>query len=104
MIIVIDNHGKANLTGTDDFRRFEILVENPQTTAARVAAALSGLGEMEGDGVAWISEPALIKLAGRDKDAEWLASFSAMKDYARRFGWVDDTRSAIRAHIKRPGG
>lgn len=104
MIIVIDNHGKANLTGADDFRRFEIVAESPQTTTAQITAALAGLGEMEGDGVAWISEPALVKLAGREEDAEWLASFAAMKDYAKRFGWVDDARAAIRAHIKRPGG
>ncbi len=101
MIIVIDREHRASLKDPQDFRRFEIVVESSATTVPLAAEALKGLGEFDGDFV-WISEPALLKLAGRQEDADWMKGFSAMKDYARRFGWVDDERSAIRAHVKWP--
>lgn len=100
MIIVIGESGVLGLRDPDDFRRFEIEVESAGLSRATVVTALASLGEIIDEGHAWIGEEALVKLAGRERDAEWLASFAAMKDKARKFGWVDDNRRAIRAHIR----
>lgn len=102
MIIAIEEDGRLSLRDSDDFRRFEIEVMSSRLGSADAAAALVPLGEVTDDGHAWIGEAALMKLAGRQQDEEWLRNFAAMKDKARKFGWVDDDRRAIRAHIKWP--
>lgn len=102
MIITVSETGELGLEDPDDFRRFEIHVTRVGITVAQIMSALRTLGEVADDGHVWIGDKALVKLAGRDGDADWLAKFAAMKDKARPFGWVDDERQAIRAHIKWP--
>jgi hypothetical protein len=102
MIIAIEEDGRVSLRDPDDFRRFEIEVASARLGSAAVAAALAPLGEVSDDGHAWIGEAQLMRLAGRQRDEEWLRHLAAMKDKARKFGWVDDGRCAIRAHIKWP--
>lgn len=104
MVIVIGEDGRLGLRDPDDFRRFEIEIVSQELGGTEVAAALAPLGNMVDDGHAWVGESALIKLAGRERDEAWLGNFAAMKDKARKFGWVDEGRRAIRAHIKRPAG
>jgi hypothetical protein len=99
MIITVSETGQLGLDAADDFRRFEIEVR-----AVGISPALHTLGEVTDDGHVWVGEAALAKLAGREEDKEWLAKLAAMKDKARPFGWVDDDRHAIRAHIKWPAG
>lgn len=99
MIITVSETGELGLDAPDDFRRFEI-----EVMAAGIPVALRALGEVTDDGHVWVGEAALSKLAGRERDQEWLAKLAAMKDKARPFGWVDDERHAIRAHIKWPAG
>lgn len=97
MIIIVSEAGELGLDAPDDFRRFEIEVR-----AVGIPPALRTLGEVTDDGHVWVGEAALTKLAVREGDEEWLAKLAAMKDKARPFGWVDDDRHAIRAHIKWP--
>jgi hypothetical protein len=99
MIINVSETGELSLDAADDFRRFEI-----QVKTVGIPVALSALGEVTDVGHVWVGEAALAKLAGREGDKEWLAKLAAMKDKARPFGWVDDERHAIRAHIKWPAG
>lgn len=99
MIITVSETGELGLDAPDDFRRFEI-----EVMAVGIPVALRDLGEVTDDGHVWVGEAALSKLAGREVDREWLAKLAAMKDKARPFGWVDDERHAIRAHIKWPAG
>lgn len=99
MIITVSETGELGLDAPDDFRRFEIEVK-----ADGIPAALCVLGDVTDDGHVWVGEAVLAKLAGREGDKEWLAKLAAMKDKARPFGWVDDERHAIRAHIKWPAG
>ncbi|MBK1867599.1 hypothetical protein [Taklimakanibacter albus] len=102
MIITVSETGELGLDAPDDFRRFEIQVNRVGITVAQIMAALRTLGEVSDDGHVWVGEPALVKLAGREGNDAWLARLAAMKDKARPFGWVDDDRHAIRAHIKWP--
>lgn len=102
MIITVTEHGELGLSDPEDFRRFEIEVTRVGITAAQVMAALRTLGEVGDDGHVWVGEAALVKLAGRARDTDWLGKLAAMKDKARPHGWVDDDRHAIRAHIKWP--
>lgn len=104
MIITVSETGELGLDAPDDFRRFEIQVNRVGIAVAQIMAALRTLGEVADDGHVWVGEPALVKLAGREGDEEWLGKLAAMKDKARPFGWVDDDRHAIRAHIKWPAG
>lgn len=102
MIITVTETGDLGLDDPDDFRRFEIHVKRVGITVAQIMTALRALGEVADDGHVWVGEPALVKLAGREGNDDWLAKLAAMKDKARPFGWVDDDRHAIRAHIKWP--
>lgn len=102
MIITVTEHGELGLREADDFRRFEIEVTRVGITVAEVMTALRSLGELSDDGHVWIGEAALVELAGREQDTDWLGKFAQMKDKARPYGWVDDDRHAIRAHIKWP--
>lgn len=102
MIITVTERGELGLRDPEDFRRFEIEVTQVEISGAEVMTALRALGEVADDGHVWIGEAALVKLAGREEDTAWLGKLAAMKDKARPYGWVDDDRRAIRAHIKWP--
>lgn len=102
MIITVAEDGGLGLRDPEDFRRFEIEVTGAGITLAQAMAALQVLGDVGDDGHVWVGEAALVKLAGRGKDTEWLGKLAGMKDKARPYGWVDDDRHAIRAHIKWP--
>lgn len=102
MIITVSETGVLGLDDPEDFRRFEIHIKGVGISAAQIMTALRWLGEAADENHVWVGEEALVRLARREGDADWLARLAAMKDKARPFGWVDDQRRAIRAHIKRP--
>lgn len=102
MIITVAEDSRLGLRDPEDFRGFEIEVADPRISVAQALAALRTLGDVAEDGHVWIGEAALVKLAGRAQDTDWLGKLAAMKDKARPYGWVDDDRHAIRAHIKWP--
>ena len=70
MVIVIDAGGNPRLELADDFRRFEVDVEDPRMHRREAALALAALGEMADEDHVWIDESRLVKLAGRENDDE----------------------------------
>jgi hypothetical protein len=94
MLIRIATDGTVSLDSPDDFRAFAIAA--PQGAVL----ALGELARLEGETHAWVSPAALQALTPRAQDPDWQAGFAAMRAYAARKGWSDDS-GAIRAHIER---
>jgi hypothetical protein len=100
VIIFIAADGRAELREPDEFRSFKIVAEGAAGFAA-LNTALSGIAAVEPDGkTAWVARSGVRQLRGADAPAAWLAAFDKMVDSVRRFGWVDDARDAVRAHIE----
>lgn len=100
MVIFIAADGHAELREPDEFRSFKIVVDGAPAFAA-LNTALSGLATVEPDGkTAWVAREAVRRLRGPGAPAAWFAAFDKMVASVRRFGWVDDTRDAVRAHIE----
>lgn len=100
MIIFVTTNGRVELREADEFRSFKIVTDGAPEPAA-LTTALHGLATIEPDGkTAWVARDGVRRLRGPDAPAAWLAGFDKMVDSVRRFGWVDDTRDAVRAHIE----
>jgi hypothetical protein len=104
VIVELDLRGAeavARLVDPDDFKAFKVVVKgDTPALAARVAA----LGVPRLDEHAWVSIDALRNLAGEAATPAWEESLTAMIDYARSKGWVDDELGAIRGHVERADG
>jgi hypothetical protein len=51
---------------------------------------------------AWISEAYLRRIPEVHNDDNWPRSLSAMIELARPYGWVDEERKVIEAHMEWP--
>ena len=102
MIIAITAAGTLELKEKDDFKGFKIVAEKPGATDAEIADALKGLGALDGDHKhAWITQDAMKNWGGRPAPADWAASFDAMLEKVKKYGFVDETTGNVRAHIER---
>ena len=103
MIVSVDlttTPAEVRLDEPDDCKRFHVAARGA-ADAASLADALTAhaMGRTDGDD-ALIELEALRRLAaGRVSDA-WEADFAAMVEFARTNGWLDDTGSAIQAHVE----
>lgn len=97
MIVVTDD--AVELVDAEDCSRFHVEVRGD----ADVAAVLdtSGAGSLAADGehahidIGWVRSQAV------GVGPQWEQDFSAMLDYARGKGWIDEGDSAIVAHLER---
>jgi hypothetical protein len=104
MIIFIAADGRAELREPDEFRSFKIVVGG-RLAPAGLTATLAGIATVEPDGkTAWVTRAGVRRLRGADAPAAWSTSFDKMVESVRRFGWVDDARDAVRAHIEIAAG
>ena len=84
-----------------DFKAFKVVVSDETPALAdRVAA----LGVARLDEHAWVSIDALRRLAGAAATPAWEESLTAMLEFARSRGWVDEELEAIRGHVERARG
>lgn len=84
-----------------NFRAFK-LVDASGLDSAAVAALLAAAGRLEPDGGhAWLRRSWIVGLVTPTPSPEWTEKFDRMVEGARRFGWVDDDRGMIRAHVER---
>lgn len=99
-----DSQQVVRLLEPENFRRLHVETENDDSKA--VGEAL----EQVGAGFAGGSEDVLIRVDWLREEVELAevtngaAQFKAMLDYARRNGWMDDTRGSIRAHLQVSAG
>ena len=84
----------------DNFRAFKLVVEGNPGQLDAVRRALAGNAELPDAETAWIFMESLRRWPGVENDAAWQQNFSAMIEKARPLGWIDDSRSAIKAHIE----
>ncbi len=88
----------ARLLSPDDLSGFVVVLEGDEDPGPEALAAggVLGLGDH-----AWVRTDALRRLAGPAATPEWEKGFTAMLDYARMRGWVDDDQGAVRGHVER---
>ena len=101
MLITITRSGHIELQDAANFRAFKIL-DRSGKSPVELAASLDGLATLTPDGTAaWVDAAAVRKLLPVAPTAEWQNSFDAMVAAASKFGWVNETTGAVRAHIER---
>jgi hypothetical protein len=102
MIIAITAAGSLELREKDDFKGFKIVAEKPGATDAEIAEALKGIGALDAEHKhAWITQDAMKNWGGHPAPADWVASFDAMLEKVKKYGFVDEATGNIRAHIER---
>ncbi len=98
---VLLHRGGFRLLDEWNFRAFK-LTDASGFDQAKVAALVSAIGQLEPDGShAWLRRSWIVGLLAPPPSSEWLEKFGRMVEGARKFGWVDDDRDMIRAHVER---
>ena len=104
MDVVIDltaTPAGVGLAQAEDLGSFKVLAKAPEPDEQRLAQALEGVGRAAPDGHAYIDVDAVRRLAGeRAGDPAWNADFEKMLAYAGSKGWMDDSGTAIQAHVE----
>jgi hypothetical protein len=91
-----------SLEEPEDTRRFQVTVRGGSDPALVFGALVdAAAGRLEGDD-AWITVDAIRRLASARVEPGWDDEFSAMLDYARTKGWLDEATHALQAHIEWP--
>ncbi len=101
MIIAITASGTPDFREREDFKGFKIVVEKPGAGDTEIATALTGVATMDGGDHAWVSLAALRNWGGKPQPADWIASFDAMIEKVKKYGFVSDDGAAVRAHFER---
>jgi hypothetical protein len=102
MYIHVTKDFAVALQEPEDFKKFKLVIDAPGKDAARLSTALDGvatLDTLDPEGHAWVSEDWLRQ---RNSAAAWQEGLTAMIGVAKKYGWVDDQKKAIRAHIEWP--
>jgi hypothetical protein len=102
MIIAITPAGALELKEADDFKGFKIAVEKPGMSDAEIATALKPIATPDGDGKHyWVTQAAMKNWNGKPQPTEWSASFDAMLEKVKKYGYVDEATGNVKAHIER---
>lgn len=92
----------VSLEEPDDTRRFHLAVRGGADPALVFGALVdAAAGRLEGDD-AWITIDAIRRIAAGRVGPGWDDDFTAMLDYARAKGWLDEATHALQAHIEWP--
>jgi hypothetical protein len=100
MFLKVSAAGDVSLEDRDNFRAFKLVVEGDRARLYDIRRAVAGKAELPDTDTAWIFEDALRRWPEVARDAAWQQNFSAMIEKARPYGWIDDARKAIKAHIE----
>jgi hypothetical protein len=100
MFLNLSKAGELQFEDRHNFRAFKLVVEGNGSRLDSVRRALASVADLPDAETAWIYESALRRWPGLEHDAVWQQSFSAMIEKARPYGWIDDQRQAIKAHIE----
>jgi hypothetical protein len=100
MFIKIAANGALLLEDRDNFRAFKLVVEGPRADIERARLALTGTAELADADTAWVFEQSLRRWPDVAEDAAWQQALTAMIEKAKPFGWIDEQRKAIKAHVE----
>ena len=99
LIHVVPRQGRAEVRQADDLKRFSVVVVGG-ASGEELEGALAPLARLESNAIAWVSIERLRAACGRDDDVAWSLAFDAMVEFAASKGWVDETGTALRAHLE----
>jgi hypothetical protein len=99
LIRVIEASHSLALDEPKDFGHFAIRIEGA-FDPVDLRELLKGFTTSADSEHAWVSQKALREWPGLADEVWWQEGLSAMIAAAQRFGWVDATADAIRAHIE----
>ncbi|MEM7339417.1 MAG: hypothetical protein AAF467_12265 [Actinomycetota bacterium] len=92
--------GALTLEQPDDCTAFHVeAVGASAPTTTSVADGLGLVGRVADDEHVWVEMASVRQMASGQVEPGWPDDFDAMVDFARSNGWVDESGSALRAHI-----
>jgi hypothetical protein len=94
------SNGTVELEDRRNFSAFKLVVEGRPEDVEQVGRALSGTAEVSDQNTAWVFEDALRRWPGVADDAGWQQGLTGMIEKAKPYGWIDEERKAIKAHIE----
>ena len=103
MIIDIDLTGETaviGLTEPEDCKRFHVAARGGDPAALEAALEVNAVGRLLPSGDAFIDTAAVGRMAEGRVSPGWSDDFAAMLAYAETKGWLDDSRTAIQAHVE----
>jgi hypothetical protein len=106
VILDIDLTGAGaavDLVEPGDCTRFHVAVRGGDASGLEAALAADGVGRLLPSGDALIDTAAVRRLAQGRVAEEWDGEFAGMLRYAGSKGWLDDTGTAIQAHVEWAG-
>jgi hypothetical protein len=98
LIRVVPGQQRAEVQQAGDLKRFSVVVVG-DASEEELERALAPLARLESRANAWVSIARLRAACGRDDDAAWSRAFDEMVGFAASRGWVDETGTALRAHM-----
>jgi hypothetical protein len=101
MYISVTKTFEVRLEEPADFKKFHLEAAHPVSAAAKVGAALAGIATLDDTGQAWVSAAWLRARPGAD--AAFRDGLAKMIEKAKPYGWIDEAKDAIKAHIKWQG-
>ena len=101
IIRVIASSGSIEIDEPHNFRAFSVRIEGAFDAPAAEAALLGRIAVRSDRDHAWISEKILREWTQLAAEPWWQDGLSKMIAAAEKFGWIDSTEHAIRAHIER---
>lgn len=99
MYLKISSDRSVSLEDADDFKRFNILVDNPPPADWQTNGPFQVMAEDAGEGHHWLDADAVAKLSPRRDDDAWLTAYWNMLTGAERYGFYDSARRKIKAHV-----
>jgi hypothetical protein len=94
------SNGAVELEDRRNFRAFKLVVEGRREDIAAIGRTLDGTAEISDANTAWVFEDALRRWPGLAEDAGWQQGLTGMIEKAKPYGWIDEDRKAIKAHIE----
>jgi hypothetical protein len=102
VFVVVDvRRATVGLVEPGDFSRLHLEVRGGFDEGA-VDLLLGNAGRVDSVEHAFLTVDGLRSLAGDVADDEWEQGLRSMVEYARGRGWLDQSGSAVRAHIEWP--
>jgi len=99
IIRVVASNRSVEIEDPRNFKAFSVRIEG-STDAAAPAELLAGVAVRSDGEHAWISETALRQWPSLKSESWWQDGLSNMIAAVQKFGWIDQTNRAIRAHIE----
>jgi hypothetical protein len=106
VIITVDLTGGTavvELAEPADYKRFSVVVSGGDSESLGAALTGQGIGRLLPSGDAMVDIGAVRRMAEGRVPAGWEEDFAGMLRYAGSKGWLDETGTAIQAHVEQAG-